>query len=242
MALLVLGNAGWDVVCPVAHLPRPGETLVTTGHRRAPGGKGLNQAVVAARAGAAVTLVAPIGADAAATDLVRRLAHERLRFEPVPQPEDTDQSLLMVAPDGENSILSFGACADALAAAQAEAIADRLAPGDWLLLQGNLSLPATHAALRRARARGARTMLNPAPLRWQVAALLPLCDVLVANTVEAFDITGQRGDVAARALHVAGVAHAIVTLGAAGCAIADARGQPPSQGRARHRGGHHRRR
>ncbi len=99
MKLLVLGNAGWDLLCPVLHLPRPGETLVTQGHARAPGGKGLNQAVVAARAGAAVTLAAPVGPDGA--DLADILSHEPLTFEPHRKPANTDLSLLILAPDGE---------------------------------------------------------------------------------------------------------------------------------------------
>jgi ribokinase len=219
MKLLVLGNAGWDLLCPVPHLPRPGETLVTQAHTRAPGGKGLNQAVIAARAGANVTLAAPIGPDAA--DLAAILAHETLIFEPHPVPLPTDQSLLMVTPDGENAILSVGACADALTETEARTIADRLTPGDWLLLQGNLSSAATRAAMHQAKARGASIMFNPAPLRWNTTDLLPLCDVVVANAVEALEITGTTGPQAAAALHAAGASLAIVTLGAEGCAIAD---------------------
>ena len=224
MRLLVLGNAGWDLVCPVPHLPRAGETLVTQGHARAPGGKGLNQAVIAARAGAHVTLAAPVGRDAAADALMAVLAAEPLTFQPHRQNAVTDQSLLMVAPDGENCILTFGACADCLSETEAEAATASLTSADWLLLQGNLSAAATQAAMRRAKAQGARTMLNPAPLRWPVTDLLPLCDVIVANAVEALQITAESGLPAATALHAMGAARAIVTLGAAGCAIADTSG------------------
>ncbi len=121
-------------------------------------------------------------------------------------------------------ILSFGACADALTESEAEAIAHRLAPGDWLLLQGNLSATATASAMRQAKARGASVMFNPAPLRWNTTALLPLCDVVVANAVEALEITGATFPQAASTLHQAGAALAIVTAGAAGCASADATG------------------
>ncbi len=227
--LLVLGNAGFDLLCPVPHLPRAGETLVAERVDRALGGKGLNQAIVAARAcavlgGAGVTLAAPVGGDVAASDLALLLALEGLVFEGLPQPTATDQSILMVAPDGENCILSFGAAADALGADAAAEIVSRLAAGDMVLLQGNLSRAATLGAIREAVARGAQVMLNPAPLRWDCTQMLPLCGVVVANAGEAEAVTGRIGEAAALALHAAGVACAVVTLGAGGCVVADTAG------------------
>lgn len=223
--LLVLGNAGIDLLCPVPHLPRPGETLVARGASRAPGGKGLNQAVVAARAGAAVHLVAPVGRDAAAAELAAALAGEPLAaLTLLPQDAATDLSLLMVAPDAENCILSLGAAAEVLTEDAAEAAAAALAPGDLLLLQGNLSERATRAALRVAASRGARSLLNTAPLSWPMAPLLPLCALVVANAGEAEALTGRQGAAAAEALRGAGAVRAIVTLGAGGCAAATPEG------------------
>jgi ribokinase len=223
--LLVLGNAGIDLVCPVPHLPRAGETVVADGQSRAPGGKGLNQAVVAARAGAAVHFFAPVGRDAAADELAAALASEPLSgLHFLPQAAPTDLSFLMVAPDGENSILSVGGAADSLTKAEAEAAVADLTSADVLLLQGNLSAAATLAATQVATARGARVLLNTAPLRWDVAPLLPLCAVVVANAGEAEAITGLTGPAAAEALHRAGAALAVVTLGAGGCVTASIEG------------------
>jgi len=219
--LLVLGNAGIDLVCPVPHLPGVGETVVAGGQSRAPGGKGLNQAVVAARAGAAVLFTAPVGRDAAAAELDAALRAEPLAgVSMLPQDAATDLSLLMVAPDGENSILTLGAAADALTPAAALAALAPLQRGDMLLLQGNLSAPATLAAAQAARARGASVMLNTAPMRWDMRPLLPLCGVVVANDGEAASITGLHGQAAAAALHAMGACCAVVTLGAGGCAVA----------------------
>lgn len=227
--LLVLGNAGFDLLCPVPHLPRAGETLVAERVERALGGKGLNQAIAAARVcdvmgGVGVTLAAPVGADAAAPELASLLALEGLAFKALQQPTATDQSILMVAPDGENCILSFGAAADALGARAAAEMVSRLAAKDMVLLQGNFSRAATLSAIKAALAQGAQVMLNPAPLRWDCADLLPLCSVLVANAGEAAAITGYNGEAAALALHAGGVACAVVTLGADGCVVADAAG------------------
>jgi ribokinase len=223
--LLVLGNAGIDLVCPVPHLPGAGETLVAQGQSRAPGGKGLNQAVAAARAGATVHFVAPVGQDGGATELEVALRAEPLAgLALLPQAAPTDLSLLMVAPDAENCILTLGAAADALAP---EAAVEALAPlreGDMLLLQGNLSAAATEAAMHAARARGALVMLNTAPLRGDPRPLLTLCAVVVANAVEAQAMSGRRAAAAAEALHQAGAACAVVTLGAGGCVTAGAEG------------------
>lgn len=223
--LLVLGNAGIDLVCPVPHLPRAGETLVADGQARAPGGKGLNQAVVAARAGAAVHFTAPVGRDGAAEELRAILGAEPFAgLSLPPQDAPTDLSLLMVARDAENCILTLGAAADAFPVREAESAAAMLGSGDMLLLQGNLSFAATEAAMRAALARGAQVMLNTAPLRWDMMPLLPLCALVVANAGEAEALTGRRAGAAATALHQAGAACAVVTLGAGGCVSAGVEG------------------
>ena len=216
--VLVLGNAGIDLSIPVPRLPRPGETLVGGALRRAPGGKGLNQAVMAARAGAEVLFCAPLGDDADGCDVAGRLRAERIAVLHLPRPgPPTDTSLLLVAAGGENCIVTSGACADALPAGDAVAFAARCRPGDVLLMQGNLSQAATEAAARTGRSCGARVVLNTAPLRWPVPSALADCWGVVANAVEAEGITGRHGQDAAYALAAVGPSLAVVTLGAGGC-------------------------
>ena len=221
--VFVLGNAGVDLSLALAHLARPGETAVASAGVRAPGGKGLNQAVAAARAGARVRFCAAVGEDGEADFVAQVLATEPLAgLRLLRRPEPTDISVVMVAADGENSIVSLCRCADTLDGAEAAAFAAGLAPADWLLMQGNLTAAATLAAARAARG---RVMLNAAPLRWPVAPVLPLCAVAVVNRGEAKAITGltEPGD-AALWLRAQGCAAAVVTLGAEGCVWADADG------------------
>jgi ribokinase len=221
--VLVLGNAAFDVVLTLPRLPLHGETLLATRAARAPGGKGLNQAVVAARAGARagvdVLFCAPLGRDAAGDEVAAALAREifaRLELPRLDRP--TDMSTVMVLPGGENSIVSAGDCAAAFDAAHASAFAGTARAGDWLLLQGNLSRPATHAAIRAAAARGASVMLNTAPLWWPPGAMLAECAVVVANRGEAAALSeSDDPPEAAARLHRAGVALAVVTDGADGC-------------------------
>ena len=224
--VLVLGNAGVDLSMQVPRLPRPGETVVGSSLARAPGGKGLNQAVVAARTGVDTWFLAPIGDDADGQFVAAQLAAEAfasLRLVRVAQP--TDVSIIMVGPDAENSIVTAGPCADTLGEAAAAGFAAGAGRGDVLLLQGNLSQAATLAAAHTGSRRGALVMLNAAPLRWAVQPVLAQCSIVVANQLEATEITGRdHPQDAAQALQAAGPPMAIVTLGAAGCLIADSQG------------------
>lgn len=217
--LLVLGNAGLDISMRVPRLPLAGETLVGGFRISAPGGKGLNQAVVAARTGLLpVGFHAQLGDDTAADLIEARLREEDFAVLELPRSAGpTDLSILLVAPDAENCIITAGACATALSDQDAARFAGGVRRDEWLLLQGNLTASATLAALQSAQG---RVVLNTAPLLWDIAPMLPCCAVVIANAVEARQITGQDGANAAAALHAAGAAQAIVTLGAAGCMVA----------------------
>ena len=219
----VLGNAGLDLSLTLAHLVLPGETAVASDGVRAPGGKGLNQAVTAARAGARVRFCAPVGDDAEAAFVAQSLAAEPLaELRLLRKPGPTDMSIVMVAHDGENSIVSLCKCADMLSDQEAAGFANETSPADWLLLQGNLTSTATLAAMQAAHG---RVMLNAAPLRWPVAPMLPFCSVVVVNRGEAESITGLADPcVAATRIHAQGCATVVVTLGAQGCIWTSAEG------------------
>ncbi len=224
--VLVLGNACVDLLLRVPRLPHPGETLMAEERARAPGGKGLNQAVVAARAGAAVSFRAPIGDDPDGRLVAEILTGEGFAsLELLRVSHATDVSVILVGLDGENSIVSAGSCADALSVSDAESFAQGAVAGDLLLLQGSLSEAATLAAAGSAVARGVQVVLNMAPLRWPAARVLPHCAVAVANEGEAIASTGcgSAGEAALR-LCTLGAAVGIVTLGAAGCLCADPTG------------------
>jgi ribokinase len=214
--VVVIGNAGLDLGLAVPRLPLPGETLIGTGSTRAPGGKGLNQAVVAARCGAPVRFCAPLGDnDAEAAEIEGHLAREGVAELILPRlPHATDFSLLMVLPDGENSIVSTSACSLALRPEDAESALRDLGAGDIVLLQGNLSLDTTGALLAEARQLGATTIFTPAPFWPGAEKLLGHCSLVIANRVEAEQLGSAIDDATA----------SIVTLGAEGCLLIE-RGQ-----------------
>jgi ribokinase len=203
--VVVIGNAGLDLGLAVPHLPAPGETLVGTPSPRMPGGKGLNQAVVAARCGAPmgvkVTFCAPLGNDESeAREIEAYLAREGFDRSILPRlPHPTDFSLLMVLPNGENAIVSTSACSLALTFDAVEPALRGLTQDDVVLVQGNLSLDTTGAILAAAP----RSLFNPAPVWPGAETLARQASIVVANEIEA------------RALGA--VEPTIVTLGAAGC-------------------------
>jgi ribokinase len=222
--LFVIGNAGLDLRLPLPRPPRLGETLLGEQLERAPGGKGFNQAVVAARCGAEVHFHAPLGDDPQGAEIAALVAAEGFACTVLPRLTlPTDFSLLMVFPGGENSIVSSGPCAKAV---MPDDIKDFLADartGDVLLLQGNLSQATTEAALVQAKRQGALTILNTAPVSWDARALLPHCTLAIANRDEAETIAGPHD--AVETLRTLGAATAIVTLGAEGCLLGDAQGR-----------------
>ena len=139
----------------------------------------------------------------------------------------TDESLIFVAPAGENAIVSTAAAAHALDETAVTPILTGLSEGDLLLMQGNLTRAVTAACLERAREAGARTMLNSAPIAFDYEGLWPAVGIAVVNEVESALLTGI-GDPTRRpqaAFRVQAWAQWSTTLGAEGVPIVDGDGE-----------------
>lgn len=193
--VVVLGSYNQDLVWEVDALPVPGETRAALAFRSGPGGKGFNQAVAAARAGAATSFIAALGDDAHAT-AARTLAKEEgidARFQTVADTA-TGSAGIVVDAAGRNSIVvALGANAR-LSLAHVEAQADAFRSARVVLAPLESPLPAVLAALRLGRAAGARTILNPAPLHAGLdAAALADVDLLTPNETEATGMLARFG-------------------------------------------------
>ena len=222
--ILVAGSLHHDVVVEAPGLPRPDQTLVGTGVRYVFGGKGGNQAVAAARAGARAHMAGAVGTDASAEVLRAALAaagvdHTQVRA----LPGASGMSVAISLPDG-----SYGAVIVSAANLrfQPEAVAF---PKDCavLVLQSELPEEANLFLARRARSAGIRVLLNAAPARPVTPDLLGLVDLLVVNRGEAADLLGRLEvglDAAAAALDLAAIGprSVIVTLGGDGLVVAGA--------------------
>ncbi len=226
MPIAVLGNAAIDLVFEVETVPRPGQSVAALGKRRDFGGKGLNQAIAARRAGASVRLCAAIGEDAHGDAIAARLAAEGIDPSSLlRRPQPTDESLIFVTPGGENAILGVS---PPEGAPDPDAVRRFLAGfrrGDLLLVGGNLPAATLEAALRTARERGMYGILNPPPVAFAGEKLLPLVDMLVANAAEVRLHGGEEElDRAVSNLQAAGIRRLVVTLGTGGAVLCDENG------------------
>jgi ribokinase len=186
--VVVVGSMNIDHVARVGRLPLPGETVIGSSYFRALGGKGLNQAVAAARMGASVAMVGAVGTDADGDEVLAALDaegidHRWVRRVDVP----TGRAHISVDDAGANSIVVVPG-ANALATSPPEAV------GDVVLAQLEVPLATVAHAFTAARAAGATTVLNPAPALPLPPDLLALCDVLVPNETEATAFEGFAGD------------------------------------------------
>jgi ribokinase len=218
--IYVVGNAGIDTVFRVERFPLPGETIVARDMAEDIGGKGVNQAVVARRAGAEVSLIAAIGADDAGDHIRAILAAEAVLTDGLSiWPGPTDRCSIYVDDAGENTIVSAISAARAFDPVAAGKLGD-IAPGDPLLCQGNLAVPALADCLRAARARGATTVLNPSPLFPANGFDWHLVDVAVLNEVEARSLSGSDdGHAGVERLLASGVRDVVLTMGRHGAAL-----------------------
>jgi ribokinase len=183
--VLVLGSLNVDLVTRVERHPRPGETVRGTGLARLAGGKGANQAVAAATAGADVTMVGCVGDDAGGAAYVQRLADRGIdvRQVRVVAGVPTGHALVTVAEGGENSIVVVPGANDLLDEREVTAV-DPLGTGDVLLVQLEVPRPVVCTAVRRAAGRGARVVLNIAPYAALPPDVVALADPVVANEHE----------------------------------------------------------
>lgn len=218
-SVVVLGSANMDLVVRQPRRAEPGETMFGSGFRTGPGGKGLNQAVAAARAGAEVTFVGAVGADDFGMRLRSWLQGEGIDVARVRiTDEATGIAQITVTDDAENSIVVV-AGANARSTLD-DADRDAIAAASHLVVQLERPEPLLREAMEFARSAGVTTVLTPAPARDGLDGLLELADVLVPNEGEAALLSGESDpESAAVALSlIAGTV--VVTLGARGALVA----------------------
>jgi ribokinase len=180
-----VGSANVDLVYTVDHLPAPGETVTAADLSVFPGGKGLNQAVAASRAGAQTTLVAAVGRDSHSGTVLGTIAQENIDADHVRAVKAaTGTAVVTLDAKGENSIVILpGANAELTELTEA----DRALISSCAVLVCQLEVPDSVIveAITTARAAGRTVILNPAPVRAVSRSLLDLVDVLIVNEHEA---------------------------------------------------------
>ena len=226
--ICVVGACNIDLISYVPRMPALGETLHGTRFQMGFGGKGANQAVMAAKLGADVTMITKLGRDVFGENTLKNferfgIATRHVHF--------TDQAFSGVAPiavdpEGRNSIIIVTGANDLLTPAEIEAARPEIAAADVLVCQLEIPLEPNLAALRLARAEGVTTIFNPAPAKPELPEeIYRLSDVFCPNETETQLLTGmpvttlEEAESAARALLARGAGAVILTLGERGSLV-----------------------
>lgn len=212
--IFVAGSANLDFVVRASHIPAPGATVLGRDFQTFPGGKGANQALACARAGAANTeMLLALGDDAYAGVIEASLQSAGVRMHTLRVAEQpTGCAFICVSDDGENAITVAPGANSSLRAAHLPA----LTGATHLLMQLEIALSTVQAYAVQARQQGVKVMLNAAPAQALPAELLALLDVLVVNEDELASLIEGPASIA-QALAQIAVPCVVVTLGARGC-------------------------
>ena len=231
--VVVIGSLNMDLVARAARLPKGGETLAGEQFFTAPGGKGANQAVAAARLGAAVAMLGNVGDDGYGEALRQGLVDEGIDCQGVTTCGGVSSGVAIIVVDAssQNAIVIVPGANGQLTPALLGQHESVLTQAEVIVCQLEVPDAAVAWAMARGRALGKTVILNPAPATGPLPdAWLSQVDYLIPNESEAEALTGIRVDDlasatrAADALRAAGARTVIVTLGAAGALCVDAAG------------------
>ena len=220
----ILGIFVADLAFRAGRLPKIGETIIGSGFKMGPGGKGSNQSVAAVRAGAKVTIISKIGRDAFGDIAIKTWKDEGIIVRATQsEKEPTGGAFIFVNHEpGENAIIVYPGAAGTISVADVDAAADAIRGAKVFVTQLEQPVAAAQRGLEIARAAGVTTIFNPAPAEPVPDAIFPLCDYIVTNETEAATLTGlsvatlvdvrRVGD----ALLAKGAKTALITLGERG--------------------------
>ena len=190
MKVLNFGSLNIDYVYGVEHFVRAGETLSSDSLQLFCGGKGLNQSVAFARAGAETYHAGCVGKDGAMLTDMLRAAGADTRFVRVLDDTPSGHAIIQVSRAGENCILLCGGANQKITPDFVDEVLSHFGAGDLLMLQNEIN--GLDLIIRRAKARGMTVVLNPSPFDEKITALdLSLLDALIVNETEGKGLSGK---------------------------------------------------
>ncbi|MEL0636881.1 ribokinase [Marinomonas sp. TI.3.20] len=188
MTIYNVGSINLDHLYQVDHFVRPGETMASQNYQCLLGGKGANQSVALAKAGADVKHVGAIHhSDQAVLDQLASLGVNTDLIAKLDVP--TGHAIIQLNTEAENAIILFQGANHALTQAQVDAVLAQATAGDWVLLQNETNQ--IEYTMKQAQAHGLKVAFNPAPMDAKLTKkVLPSVDLLIVNEVEAMDLLG----------------------------------------------------
>ena len=225
MRVCVVGAANIDLISYVPRLPHVGETLHGTQFRMGYGGKGANQAAMAAKLRAEVSMVCKVGRDVFGEGTLENFRSLGVDTTHVTFTDEAFSGVAPIAvdPEGRNAIIIVTGANDLLSLDDLERARPTIAASDVLVCQLELPAETSLAALRIAREENVRTIFNPAPAREDLAEeFYRLSDVFCPNEPETELLTGMpAGEGAARELLARGAGSVVLTLGERGTLVVE---------------------
>lgn len=190
MAIINFGSINIDHVYQVSHFVQPGETLSSSNYQQLLGGKGANQSIALAKAGADVLHVGKLNQhDVHFKQMMIKAGVDCRCVQCIETP--SGHAIIQVTPSGENSIVLFGGANQELDSKDILRALDGASPSDWVLIQNETN--ALDEVLKQARQQGVKVAFNPAPMTDSVKLLPHDCiDLLIVNEVEAAEISDQQ--------------------------------------------------
>ncbi|MBK8026219.1 MAG: ribokinase [Chloroflexi bacterium] len=226
--LVMVGSSNIDLIAYAPHLPAPGETLHGSRFNMGFGGKGANQAVMAAKLGADVKVITKLGRDIYGDMTIANYCSVGVDTATVLFDETRASGVALIVVNtatGQNNIVIVGGANDSLSPEDVRRCASAIQESSVLMCQLETPIAATLEAFRIARMAGVVTILNPAPAAALPSELLALTDWLIPNEVEAEMLTGgtvrslEQAETAALALKASGPSGVIITLGERGALL-----------------------
>jgi ribokinase len=233
--VVVVGSLSVDFVMRVPRRPQKGETIEGFDFNTFVGGKGNNQALAAAKAGAQVIMIGRVGADEHGERIALNLREHGVDTKHLLHDKETGTGIanIYVDPEGDNSIVIVTRANSKVCNEDLVSAAEAIAGAGVLLLQLEIPIPAVVAAAKAAKKAGLTVILNPAPAPPDgelPAELLKCVDIIVPNQTEAELLTSIKVTDAASAAAAAaklkemGAGNVIVTMGEAGAFLCDSKG------------------
>ncbi len=238
--ILVVGSLVMDLIVTTERFCNAGETVIGSGFSTAPGGKGANQAIQAARLGADVTMVGKVGNDDFGKNLIDSANKSGVNTEYVFVTDSAPTAIgnvqIQKNPNGtENRIIVVSGANFELTVDDVKFLKEKIENYDMIILQHEIPQAVNIAVANYAKAKGVPVMLNPAPSANVPTELISCLSYISPNEHEAADIIGIEpvGDdaieAAISAIHNMGASNVIITLGKAGCAFSDGQSVMKSQ-------------
>ena len=222
--IAILGSINVDTTYHVERFPQPGETISAISKSSAPGGKGANQAVAAARSGAKTYFVGKVGDDNEGKFMLEALREEHVDTDciVVDKVHGTGTAMVTLDVNGQNHIMVYGGANQALLKEDLENTDKVLDSVDFLISQFETPQDVTAAAFKEAKNHGVITFLNPAPAHEIDPEVLKYTDIIAPNETESAILTGIKLNGEDSMLKTAeyfadkGVDNLLITLGSRG--------------------------